>query len=101
MVGDGNDAVVRFESVGEGGGASADAFIKEGKYQVKLLPGKYKVAIRWNKKTGKKTVSKIAGPGAESEEIKEAIPKEFNSESKLSAEVNSEKLRHDFTLKSQ
>lgn len=97
-VGDGNDAIIRFET-SDGKGSTGESFLKEGKYLVNLVEGKYKVAISWNKKTGKKLKGAIAGPGQESEEIVSMIPAKFGSQSTLSAEVNPSKLNHDFNLK--
>jgi len=61
-VGDGNDALIRFEPT-TAKGNTGESFLKDGKYQVNLVEGSYKVLVTWNKSTGKKQKSAIAGPG--------------------------------------
>ena len=99
-VGNKDDAVIRFETTDKKGN-TAESFVVEGKYLVKLTEGNYKVSLTWNKKTGKILKSKIAGPGQESEEIIQMIPAKFASESTLKVDITPKNLRHDFDLKSK
>ena len=99
-VGNKDDAVIRFETTDKKGN-TAESFVVEGKYLVKLTEGNYKVSLTWNKKTGKILKSKIAGPGQESEEIIQMIPAKFAAESTLKVDITPKNLRHDFDLKSK
>jgi hypothetical protein len=91
------------DAEGEGKRPAAGGEIKEGKYNVdaahKLKPGKYKVEIRWPKKT---TAKKGADPDVTSgADAKEAIPKKYNAESKETVEVKSGSNKFDYTLTSR
>ena len=99
-VGNKDDAVIRFETTDKKGN-TAESFVVEGKYLVKLTEGNYKVSLTWNKKTGKILKSTIAGPGQESEEIIQMIPAKFAAESTLKVDITPKNLRHDFDLKSK
>ena len=99
-LGNKDDAVIRFETTDKKGN-TAESFVVEGKYLVKLTEGNYKVSLTWNKKTGKILKSKIAGPGQESEEIIQMIPAKFAAESTLKVDITPKNLRHDFDLKSK
>ena len=99
-VGNKDDAVIRFETTDKKGN-TAESFVVEGKYLVKLTEGNYKVSLTWSKKTGKILKSKIAGPGQESEEIIQMIPAKFAAESTLKVDITPKNLRHDFDLKSK
>jgi len=99
-VGNKDDAVIRFETTDKKGN-TAESFVSEGKYLVKLTEGNYKVSLTWSKKTGKILKSKIAGPGQESEEIIQMIPVKFAADSTLKVDISAKNLRHDFDLKSK
>ena len=60
-------------------------------------PGKYRVQIWWQKKTGKRVQGE--GPGAMIDETKQVIPPKHNTESKLIVEVESGRNTFDFDLK--
>jgi hypothetical protein len=64
--------------------------------------GKYRVEIRWQKKTGKKVRKQIdsAGTIVEDDVRAEGLPAEFNTDSTLTAEVSATHTRFDFHLKS-
>jgi hypothetical protein len=88
----------------EGGGASqarATGVIEGGHYDLDSsrgpYPGKYKVEIYWNKKTGKK----LHGPSGKSskEERKQAIPDKYNEKSELRVEVKPGSNELNFHLK--
>lgn len=74
--------------------------IKDGKYYVDsdqgLSPGSYKVEIHWLKKTGKQ----IPGndPPNMVDETREAVPKQYNTETTLTVEVKSGSNQKDFPL---
>jgi hypothetical protein len=99
-VGNKDDAVIRFETTDKKGN-TAESFVSEGKYLVKLTEGNYKVSLTWSKKTGKILKSKLAGPGQESEEIIQMIPVKFAADSTLKVDISAKNLRHDFDLKSK
>ncbi|MFQ3593798.1 MAG: hypothetical protein SNJ82_11525 [Gemmataceae bacterium] len=73
----------------EGKGVSGGGPITKGKYyvdpDVRLLPGTYRVEIRWPKPTGE--INKEAGYGQSPIVVAEAIPEKYNKESILTAEV--------------
>jgi hypothetical protein len=72
--------------------------IKEGTYSVKLQPGKYRVEIRAVRPTGKKVESATV-PGQKEDEVADYIPEEYNTKSRLTADVSSAKTTFDFDLK--
>ncbi len=84
---------------GSGGGSN----ISDGSYDVPkdkgLAPGKYRVEIRSQKKTGKKVeVGSPTPPGTMRDETVEAVAPQFNSKSTLEAEIPSKKLPLDFSV---
>jgi len=77
----------------EGGeGKPGGTEIKAGKYAIEgdkgLAPGKYKVVILWQKKTGKEVPNK-SDPGTTMDETKQVIPMRYNSKSELTADIKS------------
>jgi hypothetical protein len=67
--------------------------IKDGKYTAKVREGKNKVQIQANRPVpGKK------GPMGE-QAVEQYIPKQYNEETTLTADVGSGKTQHDFDLK--
>lgn len=90
--------------VPDGGGADRSevgASIVNGKYSVEdgrgPKPGKYKVQIRWMKKTGRKYQG---ADGVEDEKV-QALPPRFNTETTLTAEVKGGKNTINFPLMSK
>ena len=90
---------ILFLPVGEGGTKGAEDIIA-GKYAIPpergLLPGKYRVEIRWAKSTGKQIPS--GDPGMMMEERLEAVPAKYNEASTLTAEITAGENKHDFAL---
>jgi hypothetical protein len=84
----------------EAKGPKASAAIEQGAYTIspqdKLLPGKYRVEIRWSKPTGKKIPS--ADPGIMTDETREAVPAKYNTDSTLTAEITAGDAEKDFAL---
>lgn len=84
-------------------GPSGGAEIKDGVYAVPkekgLAAGKYRVEIHAIMKTGKKVeVGSPSPPGTMMDEIKEAIPARYNTNSTLEAEVTGNQEGVDFDL---
>lgn len=84
-------------------GVSAGDVIKDGKYSIPAdkgpTYGKYRVEIKWSKKTGKQIeMGSPAPPGTKVDEVVEAIPTKYNTESTLEKEINSPKQTIDFKL---
>jgi hypothetical protein len=77
--------------------------IKDGSYSVPeekgANAGKYKVEIRWNKKTGKK--KRDPDSGEMYDERLEGLPPRYHANSELSADVPAQQNTFDFDLKSQ
>jgi hypothetical protein len=76
-----------------------------GKYTIPsrpgLAPGSYKVAIGWNKPTGKK-VGTPGDPGTTVDETAQVIPPKYNTQTTLTAEIKSGSNTVDFVeLKSR
>jgi hypothetical protein len=85
-----------------GKGRPSGGVITDGKYDVPeemgANAGKYRVEIRWLKRTGKKL--KDAESGEMYDERREALPDKLHTNSELSVEVPLPDNRHDFKLKS-
>ena len=84
-------------------GPSGGAEIKDGVYSVPkekgLAAGKYRVEIRAIMKTGKKVeAGSPSPPGTMVDEIKEAIPARYNTNSDLEAEISGNQEAVDFEL---
>jgi hypothetical protein len=77
--------------------------IVDGKYQVPeekgANAGKYRVEIRWAKKTGR--ILKDALTGEPYDERKEALPAKYHTNSDLTAEVAADKTVFDYKLDSK
>ncbi len=93
--------------VPEGGGGvdahpKAGAKIIDGKYLFEPgfgpYPGKYKVEVTWDKKTGKKVST---GDADTRDETKQMLPAKFNTATTLTAEIASGKSTKDFQLLSK
>jgi hypothetical protein len=61
--------------------------------------GKYRIEIRWSKKTGRKIP--IPDTGDMTDERTEGLPSRYHQESELTAEVSAGKTTFDFHLKSK
>lgn len=77
--------------------------IKAGEYNLTAdagpSAGKYRVEIRWSKPTGKKVEMGSPAPkGTMIDEVKEAIPAKYNTQSTLEREIGSEESTVDFDL---
>jgi hypothetical protein len=85
-----------------GSGRKAAAAIEQGSYALapadKLIPGRYRVEISWPKPTGRKIPS--ADPGTQADEMREAIPAKYNTDSKLTVEIGKGDAEKDFALTS-
>jgi hypothetical protein len=83
-------------------GRKAAAAIEQGAYALsasdKLVPGSYRVEIRWPKSTGRKIPS--ADPGMQVDETREAIPEKYNTSSTLTVEIAKGDAAKDFALTS-
>ena len=77
--------------------------IQDGSYSVSeekgANAGKYKVEIRWNKKTGNKR--RDPDSGEMYDERKEGLPPRYHANSELAAEVSAKETTFDFDLKSK
>lgn len=98
-----SEGTIAFLPAADTKGASTGTEIKEGKYSISSANGptygKYKVQIHWSKKTGKQIeVGSPAPPGTMKDEVIEAIPAKYNTESTVEKEVKSAKEVFDFKL---
>ncbi len=74
----------------ESGGHEAGAYIKNGRFHVsaaetELMPGRYRVEIRWAKPTGEKVEEPTYGQSPDI--VEQVIPSQFNDESVLWLDV--------------
>jgi len=84
---------------------SAGGEIKGGEYILTAdagpSSGKYRVEIRWSRPTGKKVpVGSPSPPGTMMDEVKEAIPAKYNTQSTLEREISADENTVDFDLES-
>jgi len=83
-----------------GEGIKMAAPIEDGKYQIEtkrgVQPGTYLVEISWSKKTGRQVPS--ADPGIMMDEMQEALPAQYNTETTLRRELQRGENVHDFEL---
>jgi len=93
---------IAFVPAGDGPRASGE--ISGGTYSIDADhgpgPGKHKVEVYWNKKTGKK----VGTPGdteVKMDETRQIIPFKFNAQSELTADVKSGSNTFDFDLKGE
>ena len=90
---------ILFLPTSEGGYKGAEDII-DGKYAIPaergLLPGKYRVEIRWAKPTGKQIPS--GDPGIMTDERLEAVPAKYHTASALTVEITAGENKHDFAL---
>jgi hypothetical protein len=94
------DGHLRFAPM-DGKTSSAEAFVKDGQYTAKLMPGRYKVEIYSPRSSGK-MANRIPGPGEKVEVVEETIPARYNINTEL--KVDGEKGKpdgYDFPLKSK
>ena len=102
-------SIVFLPATGTKGPASGGT-IRNGTYEIPEangpVPGKYRVEIRASRATGTSVVKgaggATAGPsaGGEVTSVKMYIPKQYNAESKLVAEIGAQANVQDFALKS-
>ncbi|OWK45329.1 hypothetical protein FRUB_01660 [Fimbriiglobus ruber] len=82
------------------GTSTGGAAVTDGKYHLDpeagLRPGKYRVAIRWAKKIGEKNPN--AGYGQSPDVIVQGLPEKYNTESVLTADLQSGPNTVDFKL---
>ncbi len=84
----------------DAGGTRAAVPITNGEYAAPALaPGTYKVEVSWMKPTGKKVAS--ADPGMTMDETREAVPRKYNADTVLTAEVGAKETVKDFALTSK
>ena len=80
---------------------TSSGIILEGKYSIDENKGpnagKYQVSVTWSKPTGKKR--KDNDSGETFDETKEVIPKKYNANSELEAEIKPGENTFDFDLK--
>lgn len=95
---------ISFLPVGDGGKQRVSGGqIEDGKYSVPEAQGanagRYRVEIRWAKKTGKQHYD--GELQMKVDDRKEALPKKFHSDSTLTADVSAENTTFDFELSSK
>src|SRR5437764_870067 len=71
----------------EGGAVREGAIIKDGTFQARMAPGKYKVEVTGKKVLGKKIQKGFDGKDEEVEDNEELFPERYNTATELTAEV--------------
>lgn len=89
------NGAIRFTTT-DGKGQPVGGVIKDGEYEAEVPPGSYKVEIN-----SSKAVAKRKGEGPGGERFEECIPSQYNSASKLTVQVKSDKREYDFPLKTK
>jgi hypothetical protein len=69
------------------GGAREGGVIKDGKFEAKVSPGRYKIEVRASKVTGKRTQKGFDGKDEEIEQSVEMIPDRYNTKTELVEEL--------------
>ncbi len=98
---------ISFIPSGPDGGPTSGAVIENGKYTIPIekgaVVGSHRVEIRSTRKTGKQipVVPPATSPTGTVDEVEEAIPAKFNSQSTLSETVESGPNSIDFNLSSK
>src|SRR5262245_57398398 len=73
----------------EGGLVREGAVIKDGKFQVRVPPGKYKIEVNAQKVVGKRKQKGLSGEEEEVAQTEEMFPERYNTKTELSAEIKS------------
>jgi hypothetical protein len=97
-----DEGIIEFQPLSETGSTKQGSLVKTGDYLIPkdagLLPGKYKVMITAGDSQAPQSEDEIPGPTG-NYVMKDRIPPEFNSKSKLEVEVaQSGKNVFDFTI---
>ena len=83
-------------------GVSCTGTISAGSYSIPasggLVPGTYRVEVRWARKTGKRIEAGVPTADGTVEEVVEGIPAKYNSNSTLQREVLQGTTNLDFSL---
>jgi hypothetical protein len=98
-----DNGTISFLTTGAGGEATnAGGDIKDGKYAIDAergpKPGKYRVEIYWNKKTGQM----VPVPGDWNNKMPETVqtlPPKYNKQTELTIDITSGRNKKDFDLK--
>jgi hypothetical protein len=96
---------IAFKTVGANSGLAAGGPIQNGRYAIEKdrgpVVGENRVEIKSVRKTGRQVQAPLADPGQMTDEIVEAVPARYNSQSELEREVKEGDNQLDFDLKSQ
>ncbi len=96
------DGTISFVPLGTSAATPAAGKVQGGSYAIPakegLRSGNHRVEVRWNRKTGRKV---FVPPAPEIEEVREAIPPRYNSQSELKADLKPDDNKFDFELKSK
>jgi hypothetical protein len=98
-----DDGSIRLVPAGDTKAPVVGAVITDGEYVIEAekgpVPGRYRVEIRSPRPTGKRVpVAPPAPPGAMMDEMKEAIPADYNTNSTLVIEIVAGKNQRDFDV---
>ncbi len=99
-VGAGNSGTIRFQPVDSAAGQSAEGFVKDGRYEAKVFPGRYEVTISWGEGGLTKEATKGRKPPPGFDEIlpEQLIPSKYTRVGTLTADVSADKPQTDFLL---
>lgn len=96
---------ISFAPTGETQGLTAGGTITGGEYKLDAergpIIGTHKVRINAGKKTGRQVQAAMSAPGTMTDEVVEAVPARFNSQTTLTREVKSGENKLDFELTSK
>lgn len=98
-VGVGNSGTIRFQPADPAVGRPAEGFINDGRYEVKVFPGRYDVLVGWEKWPDPATTrGKKPPPGYDEIPPTQLIPDKYVKAGALTADVSADKPRVDFPL---
>ncbi len=96
---------IAFKTVGPHAGLAAGGPIQNGRYAIEKdrgpVVGENRVEIKSVRKTGRQVQAPLADPGRMTDEIVEAVPARYNSQSTLEREVKAGDNQFDFELESR
>jgi hypothetical protein len=98
-VGAGNSGTIRFQPADPATGRPAEGFLTDGRYEAKVLPGRYDVMISWEKWPDPSTTrGQKPPPGYDEIPPVQLIPAKYTKAGTLTADVSPGKPQVDFSL---
>jgi hypothetical protein len=98
-VGSGSPGTIRFQPADPSAGRAAEGFVRDGRYEVTVPPGRYDVAVSWERWPDKsETRGKKPPPGYDEIPPEQMIPARYAKAGQLTADVSHDTTQLDFPL---